>query len=315
MEDKQNLRLFSQGAFYNLWGLAFVLIFIFLFQIVFSYLSLAISALVYGQSLAEVRQLINAPDGSALSINIYRLSNFIAFTGSMLLPALLFAFINKIPASQIAGWNKPVRLSQILQALAMVVLSIVCVNWLTDWFRHIHWPQTLHYLAEKLDSGRQDTMGTLLDMQTPGELMLCLFLAGLLPAFTEELLFRGILQRIFFRITGKAGTSIFLQATVFALLHLSFYELPAIFLMGIMFGIVTYATGTTWYSVIMHFLFNATSIVLHYFSLRHFEKTGITGAYDDFILPGFYAAFCAIPLFWLLLNWLRIRAKNNTSHE
>jgi uncharacterized protein len=315
MTDSTPLLLRKPGAFYTPWGLAFVLIFVMLFQLIFAFLAIAACSLIFHLPFGEVRQLLSTPDGTANAINVARLSNLIAFTGFMLLPALLFTYINATSPSQEAGWNKGIKAKWLGLSLAAVTLCLPIVNWMTQIIHDVKWSQQIKYYADKFDNGRQDMVNTVLDMNSPGELFICLFIIALLPAVFEELMFRGILMNIFIRITQKKWTPIVLQALVFSLLHFSFYELPGIFLMGFIFGIIAYTTKTTWYTIIMHFLFNATSVILHYFSLRNFEKTGISDVYDDVSIPGIYIFFALFPLIYILVTFFRNRVQTIESTE
>jgi membrane protease YdiL (CAAX protease family) len=151
---------------------------------------------------------------------------------------------------------------------------------------------------------------TLLDMQELRELPICLFLIAVMPAVIEELLFRGALQNIFKGITGSTTRAIFLQAFVFATLHFSFYELPSIFMLGIALGYLRSASGSTVYGMVAHFVFNGTSVVLHYLSQQHFRETGVSGAFDT-IQSGYVIPLLALIPFIYAIVWYRRHINHN----
>jgi membrane protease YdiL (CAAX protease family) len=299
----------SRSSFYTVWGLVFVLIFIFLFQLIFYFLAVFSMAGFYNMGFSEVANLISEPDGTAKAINIARAVNFISFGGYMFLPAALFAVINRTGIVHEGGLNVKPKFNVVFICLAILALCIPFVDFLTAWVQSIQWPQYVHFLAEKYEHARTEHIDTILDMHAPVELAVCLVLVALLPALFEELLFRGVLMNIFKHITGKKWTPVFLQALVFAVLHFTVYELPAIFLMGILFGIVAMRTGTIWYGVIMHFVFNSTTVVVAYLNHMAFEKTGIFGEYGNLKLSPFLALLTVFGLFTLLRMFYKLTSK------
>ncbi len=80
------------------------------------------------------------------------------------------------------------------------------------------------------------------------------------PAFAEELVFRGIVQRSLVARFGPV-TGIGLTALMFAVLHLSPWTFVPILIAGILFGYVAYRTGTVWASSLAHFGNNLIAII------------------------------------------------------
>lgn len=299
----------APNPFYSNWGLMFVLIFIFLFNIIFSVAASFIAGGLYGIPFSEARSLLHTPDGTALAINISRVYHLISFVGSMLLPAWLFSVVNRSSLVKEGGLAKPFKSSFLWMGLVTAGSGFIVANRLDNLMRSISWPQTWEYYAQQLDSSRQELTNTLLDMQEPHELFVCLFLVAVLPAFIEELLFRGVLQNIFKGVTGSIVRAVVLQAFVFATLHFSFYEMPGIFLMGMAFGYLRGASGNTLYGMIAHFVFNGIAICLHYLSQLHFKETGVSGAFDNLQFGNVVSALALIPLIYSII-WYRRHLKS-----
>jgi len=284
----------------------FVLIFIFLFNIIFSLGSAFIAGGIYGITFNEARNLLTTPDGTALAINISRVYHLISFIGSMLLPVWLFTIVNRSSLIREGGLNTPFKSTFLWMGLVTAGSGFVIVNWLDSLMRSINWPQGLQYYAQQMDASRQEMTTTLLDMNEPHELIVCLFLVAFLPAVIEELLFRGVLQNIFKGITGNIIRAIVLQAFVFATLHFSFYELPGIFLLGLAFGYLRSASGSTLYGMVAHFLFNGTAIFLHYLSQLNFRQTGISGTFDNIAFGNVISLLALVPFVYSIIWYRRI---------
>jgi len=82
----------------------------------------------------------------------------------------------------------------------------------------------------------------------------------LAAAVTEELLFRGFIQRIFERnMTGPLA--IVLAGLLFGLSHFNPPALPGVLAMGILFGYLYYRTQNLWCPIVGHAVFNMVTLV------------------------------------------------------
>ncbi len=87
---------------------------------------------------------------------------------------------------------------------------------------------------------------------------------ALAPAILEEALFRFIPLRA---MRGERWPVIMLySALFFSLIHHSFFSMPYAFLAGLVFMLVDLIADSVWPSVIIHFLNNALSVILTFYS-------------------------------------------------
>jgi membrane protease YdiL (CAAX protease family) len=97
-----------------------------------------------------------------------------------------------------------------------------------------------------------------------GSLAINLVMIALLPAIGEELIFRGIFQRILTKMFSSGNAAVLVTATVFSAIHFQFYGFIPRFILGIVFGYLFLWSGTIWLPVIAHFLNNAISVIMSY---------------------------------------------------
>ena len=83
---------------------------------------------------------------------------------------------------------------------------------------------------------------------------------ALAPAIMEELLFRYIPLKILMPYSKRG--CIFYSALCFSLIHCSFSQMPYAFIAGVVFMMIDVALGSVWPSIILHFINNASSVVL-----------------------------------------------------
>ena len=88
------------------------------------------------------------------------------------------------------------------------------------------------------------------------------FIISLLAALSEELLFRGVLQKILVDGTQRLHIGILLTAFIFSAFHLQFYGLIPRFFLGVLLGYAYYFSGSLWVPILMHFLNNFIAVLI-----------------------------------------------------
>ena len=89
-----------------------------------------------------------------------------------------------------------------------------------------------------------------------------LLVIAVVPAVFEEFFCRGMLYHTYRR--RGIWTGAFISALMFGLLHMNLNQFCYAFFMGIMFVLLIEATGSIYASMLAHFLYNGTSVVLTY---------------------------------------------------
>ncbi len=87
-----------------------------------------------------------------------------------------------------------------------------------------------------------------------------IFTSVLLPAFTEEVLLRGLVQGEY----EKYGTTIgvLLTALLFALFHTNPVHIPSLFVAGVCYGVLTVLFRSVWPAIFAHAVNNAVAVLV-----------------------------------------------------
>lgn len=281
---------FRKKPFSNFWGISLLLLLILVFQIVGNALSNFILSRAYDIPINQVKALLIQPDFTALSINLGRWANLIQFLCYMGIPSLVFVYANTSKPRDYWGYTPKFNPKLILQSIVLGLSALPVIAVLSRLMQQIPLEGAFAETAKKLVLVRETLFENILDMQHLGELFICLFILAFLPAVLEEFLFRGIILKVARLQYRKPIYALFFQASVFAILHLSLFELPGIFLMGFIFGIIALRQQNLWYNALTHFVFNSTTICLHYY-LTHAQHS-----FDSFTTDSVLAnAAIAIP--------------------
>ena len=120
-----------------------------------------------------------------------------------------------------------------------------------------------HNLIE-LEERLQQTIENFLVMNTIYDLLLNLFLIAIMPAFLEEIVFRGVYQQELSRIFN-CHIAIIITSLLFSLIHMQFFGFFPRFFLGIVLGYLFYYSQNLLMPIIGHFLNNAFVILSFYF--------------------------------------------------
>lgn len=110
------------------------------------------------------------------------------------------------------------------------------------------------------------TIEGMLRMDSIWEMLFSLVVMALVPAIGEELVFRGLIQRILAKWMGKPYLAILIASLIFGLVHFEIERLFAIIFLGIILGLLYHWTKNLWVSIAGHFLFNGSQVVAAYFA-------------------------------------------------
>jgi uncharacterized protein len=108
-----------------------------------------------------------------------------------------------------------------------------------------------------------------LNMKSTTDLLQNLFIIAVIPAIGEELLFRGVIQRLFTDLTQKPVAAIVLSAILFSALHMQFYGFVPRMALGITFGFLYLWSGSLWLPILAHLVNNAAAVWFAYLNKDH----------------------------------------------
>ncbi len=160
--------------------------------------------------------------------------------------------------------NKPFQSSSVFLVFVMMFFSAPFINLLGELNASMVFPEWLSGLESWMKNAEENAemlTKAFLKVDSVGGLVFNLFMVALLPAVGEELLFRGVIQRIFTRWTRSYHWGIWIAAALFSALHMQFYGFVPRMLLGVLFGYLLVWSGSMWLPIIAHFLNNAIAVI------------------------------------------------------
>ena len=234
---------------------------------------------------------------SSLSINIMKFVQFFNALGTFITPILIYGYIIDFDFN----FKTSVNRQSALIVIAIMILVTPIVSFLLEWNTLINFPEWML----KYDMNSEDIVLAFLNMNTYWDLFSNMIVMAIIPAFGEELLFRGLLQKSLFKKIGKIHISIFITALLFSAIHLHLDGLLPRFFLGIILGYLFYWSQSLWIPIIAHFINNAMAIIFSYPFFKSFntlQQFGFSSANqttNTSFLPAFFSLSSVMILMFL----------------
>ncbi|MCB9240848.1 MAG: CPBP family intramembrane metalloprotease [Flavobacteriales bacterium] len=155
-------------------------------------------------------------------------------------------------------WNHLALLPVYLVAMVPLITSIL------EWNQNWKLPESVAEIFLELEGKSDNLYQVFLSHNTGGSLFFNLFLMALLPAIGEELIFRGILQRVFSDWAENEHIGVILAAILFAVLHFQPFKVVPMIFLAMTLGYMYLYSGSLWVPILFHFLNNATVVLVKY---------------------------------------------------
>ncbi|MEO6039280.1 MAG: type II CAAX endopeptidase family protein [Saprospiraceae bacterium] len=215
--------------------------------------------------------------------------------------ATVWIFYRRL-APGMPGWGdyllirRSPTLGQVGQAWLLLLVAMPLVLFLLAVSKLLPLPQIFHDLEHSMDS----LLRGLLQMENGWELLANLTIIAFLPAFGEELVFRGVLQQQLMRRIANPWVAILVTATIFSAIHGQFDGFLSRLLLGFLLGWLYWRFRNFWIPVAAHFFNNGLQVLGQY--LYH-SKVSTVDLEKDIDVPWFAAAVSAL-LIVAVMRWM-----------
>ncbi len=229
--------------------------------IVFSILAFVLSYFIYG---AGVIDKLSSDD--PINLNLIKMVQIISSVGMFVIPALVYA---KLQNRDWLGYLKIIPVPTYLALLTIVIMFAAspALEYTTLLNKGMKLPSFLKEVEAWMlqqELKMEFLTKKFIVMNSFSSLLVNLLMLAIIPAFGEELIFRGGFQPIFTRWFRNYHVAIWLTAIIFSSIHFQFYGfLPRMFL-GALFGYLFVWSGSLWLPILGHFLNNALAVFTAY---------------------------------------------------
>lgn len=256
--------------------MALIMVMIVTFLIVLA-LGVTISIPIFGSGILE--SLASFSDYSdqniVAALKYFQIVNQV---GVFIAPAIIFVILTDDDFSGYLNLNGGNRWLSIMFGFILLVISMPFINWLVQINNNVHLPAYLSRIESWMRNS-EDTAQKLTDAflatKTLRGLSVNMVMVGIFAAVGEELIFRGILVRLFREWTGNIHLAVIIPALLFSALHLQFYGFFGRLVLGIVLGYLFVWSGSLWVPITVHFLNNAMAVVVSFLDQRGLISTNL----------------------------------------
>lgn len=159
-----------------------------------------------------------------------------------------------------------------INEIAIVVVLAFCILPVTGIMGQLNaemklpdWLSGVEQWMRNKENAASDLINQLIPSETVGIMIINLIIIAVLPAISEELIFRGVFQRIFYGFFKSVHPAIWFTAFLFSAMHIQFYGFVPRFILGLVFGYLYFWGRTLWLPITAHFVNNAVPVIAAYF--------------------------------------------------
>lgn len=232
----------------------------------FTLLSTILAIAFYGVSMIQLQEMMSDPS-QPVTLTILKLVQTFSAIGTFIIPPFILAWLFSVRPLEYLSLDRSTQKNSLFLVAIIMVVATPLVNFLGETNAQMHFPEFLKGVEEWMrDSEKKAAELTkiFLDMKTPGDLFFNLFMIALLPAIGEELVFRGVVQKIFHQWSRNAHVAVWTTAILFSAMHMQFYGFMPRMLLGAMLGYMLVWSGSLWLPMLAHFINNGAAVVLTY---------------------------------------------------
>jgi uncharacterized protein len=255
----------------------------------FQLFALLLAGLIVGSMFQLVLLGDTPPDEAAVDKPVRLLLGMMSFQLlTFAIPAIIWSRLHYHPLFPKGSF--PLSLSQVGLLVLFFLAVFFFANELNYWIIAV-----LSESGSSLVAGLEEQMGEYQALfDKPDLLWLNIVVFGLIPAFSEELFFRGIVFNYLKDRLNSFTHAAVISSLFFAGMHMQLVQLLPIFLLGFALAVVYHFSGKLWLSIVLHAANNSIQVI----ALSH---------HQEWVLGGFWVV---VPMIVAILLYRRILSGN-----
>lgn len=247
--------------------LVIFVLFIFLFAFLFTAFSGVLIHFFFQINILTDPGALNNTDNPSV-ISALKVMQIVSSIGTFIIPPFLAGIVFSMQPFRFLSLDKKVPGYLIALVFSLVIVSMPLINQMMVWNEHLTFPAFLKGLEQWMQNSEEkaaELTRAFMSMSSFPDLILNLFMIALIPAIGEELIFRGVIQKLFRDLIKNSFIAILFTSILFSAIHLQFYGFLPRLMLGLILGYLLEWSGSLWLPIILHFLNNGLAVLLAYF--------------------------------------------------
>jgi uncharacterized protein len=251
--------------------------------------------MVGGPLLEMEKQMLNPANANAI-----KMVQLVASLVMFLVPSLIFArIVNPEPIKHL-GLRTRFNWVQAGLVALIVLAGFFLSGALGELTNYIPISSRAEALFKKWEKAYVEQVMVMANMKTVADYLYTLVIIAIVPAFFEELLFRGALQQLMVKWTRSAWAGILITSIIFSAIHFSYYVFLSRLALGIVLGFLFHYSKSLWLCILAHFLNNGFAVTAMYFMSKQGK---LTPAAMDERFPIWYGVLATAVIIALFMTY------------
>lgn len=186
---------------------------------------------------------------------------------AFIVPGLVAMLIFYYRPLHVMGLDRAPSWSALIIIILFYLISLPAMNWLVSVNQAMtlpSWMSGMEQWMKATEDSAAETTQSILNIHTVPSLLMTVFVVGFMAGLSEEILFRGTIQRTCEDSRLNTHAVVWIVAIVFSAFHLQFYGFVPRMLLGVWLGYLLVWTRSLWVPIIAHTLNNSTVVIFSY---------------------------------------------------
>ena len=273
---------------------------------IFILAALLILGLIIGSVIGVIYPLVSGQD--VMSLNSLRVMQISSQIFTFVLPPIIYAMLIKENPKESLG-IKNVSYHWFIIGFVMMYAILPLNNVFAEWNAGLKLPESMSRIEELIKEMYESSavvLEKLVNVNTFGGFVINLIMIAGLAALGEELLFRSIIQTSLIKTCKNAHVGIIIASAIFSFIHFDFYAFIPRLVLGMLLGYMFYYSRSIWVSMFMHFVNNATAVVIYYLNNIGVTNVDVETFGQTQLLPLLISVALMVILFRLAIKRMNI---------
>jgi membrane protease YdiL (CAAX protease family) len=292
----------------------FSVVILFILGLIFQFLGAFLSSWIYGFKVSEILSLGSYEDSRYVAAS--KLMQILGSVGTFIVPAFFFSYLFEGDLFSYYRFRNPITMMPVLLVILMMVSVIPFINYLAELNMKMEFPvRALDQVLRSLESAAEEMMVAFTAAKNVSGLLVNLLMIGLIASVGEELIFRGLLQRLLTQMLKNSHLAILVTAVLFSAFHFQFFSFLPRFILGVILGYLLYYGRSIWYPILAHFVNNVMGVIYYYFYSRGSTDDMLEEIGTSSLIPVAAIVSLVLFLFCALLWYYRVKQSESQATE
>lgn len=254
---------------------------------------------ISGVNLADIKDVLKTDFNKPGVLTYYRGMQIVQFFALCVIPVFVCAKLFSENPKKYLGLKQPSISTYYLAGAAVLLLAIPLAGGLGELNKNISLPAGIESWMKEQEANATHLQSGLLSKRSVTDLLINLLVIAATAGVGEELLFRGMVQRLLIKMFRSPWAGIIVSAIFFSAMHMQFYGFFPRLLLGVLLGAAYWYSGSLWVSIVAHFVYDAVVLILVYNRPEMMNEASPVGTGDLVVAGLISAAIVGAILYWM----------------